>query len=99
SRSPLSRDDAGVATTAGYRASDAEAPPDPRAYFAATYVQPGIIRPGDVVGWHCMTPRFLADQIERSRANLALETIDVYYVHNPETQLDEVERPAFLARL
>jgi aryl-alcohol dehydrogenase-like predicted oxidoreductase len=46
-----------------------------------------------------MTPRFLADQLDRSRANLGLQTVDVYYVHNPETQLDEVDRSAFLSRL
>jgi aryl-alcohol dehydrogenase-like predicted oxidoreductase len=98
-RGAFARDEVLVTTKGGYLAFDGEAPPDPRAYFASTYVQPGIIRPGDVVGWHCMTPRFLADQLERSRANLGLETIDVYYVHNPETQLEEVERPEFLARL
>ncbi len=98
-RGTVAREDVVVTTKGGYLAFDGEAPPDPRAYFAATYVQPGIIRPGDVVGWHCITPRFLADQLERSRANLGLETLDVYYVHNPETQLDEVERPEFLSRL
>ena len=98
-RGIVAREDVVVTTKGGYLAFDGETPPDPRAYFAATYVQPGIVRPGDVVGWHCMTPRFLADQIERSRANLGLETIDVYYLHNPETQLDEVDRPAFLERL
>ena len=30
---------------------------------------------------------FLADQIDRSRANLGVDTIDVFYLHNPETQL------------
>jgi aryl-alcohol dehydrogenase-like predicted oxidoreductase len=74
-------------------------PADPNRYFSATYVQTGIIRSGDVVGSHCMTPRYLADQIERSRANLGLETIDVYYVHNPESQLDEIDRPEFMRRL
>ncbi|HEV8587044.1 MAG TPA: aldo/keto reductase [Methylomirabilota bacterium] len=98
-RGVVARDEVVVTTKGGYLAFDGAPPADPRAYFAATYVQPGIVRPGDVVGWHCMTPRFLADQIDRSRANLGLETIDVYYVHNPETQLDEVARPDFLARL
>jgi aryl-alcohol dehydrogenase-like predicted oxidoreductase len=98
-RGTVAREDVVVTTKGGYLAFDGQTPPDPRAYFAATYVQPGIVRPGDVVGWHCMTPRFLIDQLDRSRANLGLETIDVYYVHNPETQLEEVERPEFLSRL
>jgi aryl-alcohol dehydrogenase-like predicted oxidoreductase len=34
-----------------------------------------------------MAPHFLEDQIERSRANLGVDTIDVFYLHNPETQL------------
>jgi aryl-alcohol dehydrogenase-like predicted oxidoreductase len=61
---------------------------------------PGLIGAGDVVGGsHCMTPRYLEDQIERSRTNLDVETIDVYYLHNPETQLGEIPRPPFLRRL
>jgi aryl-alcohol dehydrogenase-like predicted oxidoreductase len=46
-----------------------------------------------------MTPRYLADQIDRSRRNLGVETIDVYYVHNPEMQLSEVDRPTFRGRM
>ena len=61
---------------------------------------PGLLAAGDLVGGcHCITPRYLEDQIERSRANLGLETIDVYYLHNPETQLGEVSRPVFMRRL
>jgi aryl-alcohol dehydrogenase-like predicted oxidoreductase len=46
-----------------------------------------------------MTPRYLHDQIGRSRRNLDLETIDVYYLHNPEAQLADVDRPSFLGRI
>ena len=95
----VKRDEIVVATKGGYLAFDGEVPSDPRAYFVATYVRTGIIQPGEVVGSHCITPRYLLDQLERSRANLGLATIDVYYVHNPEQQLDEVERPQFLTRM
>src|SRR5262249_59649573 len=50
-------------------------------------------------GADCMTRRYLRDQIDRSRANLGLETLDVYYLHNPETQLGEVDRAEFMARV
>lgn len=98
-RGLVRREEVLVATKGGYLAFDGEVPQDPRAYFAQTYVRPGIVRSGEVVGWHCMTPRYLADQIDRSRANLGLETLDVYYLHNPETQLEKVEAVPFLARL
>ena len=49
---------------------------------------PDTLGPDDVAGGiHSMAPGFLIDQVERSRANLGVDTIDVYYLHNPETQL------------
>ena len=60
----------------------------------------GIVKADEVVGdGHCIAPRFLADQLDRSRANLGVETIDVYYVHNPETQLGAVDQATFQARM
>jgi aryl-alcohol dehydrogenase-like predicted oxidoreductase len=38
-------------------------------------------------------------QLEISRKNLGLETIDIYYVHNPETQLTEVLLDVFKKRI
>ncbi len=35
---------------------------------------------------HCLAPDFLDAMIETSRRNLGVETIDIYYLHNPETQ-------------
>ena len=51
-------------------------------------MKPGLLAPADIVGGgHSLAPRYLAHQIDRSRANLGVETIDVYYLHNPESQL------------
>jgi len=46
-----------------------------------------------------MTPRYLQAMLELSRSNLGLESIDIYYVHNPETQLGIVDRSEFLGRM
>lgn len=94
------RDELLVATKGGFIALDAEVAQDPGVYVTETYLEPGIVTPDDVVaGAHCMTPRYLASQIDRSRTNLGLETIDVYYVHNPETQLGEVDHDEFIRRM
>ena len=98
-RGGLGRDEVVVATKGGFIPFDGEVPGDPGAYMQATYVRPGIVQPGEVVGSHCMTPRYLRDQLDRSRANLGLQTVDVYYLHNPETQLDELSRSEFLSRV
>ncbi len=48
---------------------------------------------------HSMAPAFLADQLERSRVNLGLDTIDVFYLHNPEMQLQHVSEEEFYKRV
>lgn len=48
---------------------------------------------------HCIAPAFLADQIQRSRRNLGVATIDIYYVHNPEVQLAHVGASTFDERI
>ena len=60
----------------------------------------GVLEERDVVGgMHSMAPAFLEDQIARSLANLGLDAIDVFYLHNPETQLSFVSREEFLGRV
>jgi aryl-alcohol dehydrogenase-like predicted oxidoreductase len=98
--SGLRRDGIVLCTKGGYLAFDGTRPHDAHAYVEDAFVRPGILSPDEIVaGCHSMAPRFLADQIERSRRNLGMECIDVYYLHNPETQLGEVPRPEFLRRL
>ncbi|MGH9480691.1 MAG: aldo/keto reductase [Terriglobales bacterium] len=61
---------------------------------------PGLIRPGELVaGVHCMAPVVLAHQLEQSLENLGLASLDVYYLHNPETQQAELSREEFYRRL
>jgi len=96
----LSRNQVLIATKAGYLSFDTNLPPDPRAYILEEYVKPGILDPSQIAGgMHAMAPGYLENQIERSRRNLGIETIDVFYLHNPETQLREVSRDLFLRRL
>ncbi|MGH9533370.1 MAG: aldo/keto reductase [Terriglobales bacterium] len=94
------REEIVVCTKAGFFPFDSVMPADPRAYILATYVQPGLAHPGQIAaGAHCMAPVYLADQLHRSRQNLGLETIDVFYLHNPETQAAGLSREEFYRRL
>lgn len=96
----LRRDEILVCTKAGYLSFDGNMPADPREYFMHEYVEPGILDPEQLAGgMHCMAPGYLENQIERSRQNLGLETIDLFYVHNPESQLADVSREVFRQRL
>ena len=94
-----SRDEVFVSTKGGYLPHDAEDPRDPRQYareeFAACGVSPAEI----AAGVHCMAPAYLANQLDKSRRNLGLDTVDLYYLHNVETQLSAVDRKTFRGRL
>ena len=71
-----------------------------KAGFLTKGAVPDFLERGDVVGgMHSVSPDFLADQIDRSRANLGIDTIDVFYIHNPETQLGFRTREEFEARV
>jgi aryl-alcohol dehydrogenase-like predicted oxidoreductase len=94
------RDEIVICTKAGFLTPDGEMPDDANEYFAREYIEPGIFRPEDIAaGCHCMTPRYLADQLDRSRRNLGVECVDVFYLHNPETQLSEVPPEEFRRRI
>jgi aryl-alcohol dehydrogenase-like predicted oxidoreductase len=96
----LARAEVVVATKGGFLPGDGAALVRPDARFVEAYVRPGILAAADLVaGSHCLAPRYLADQLDRSLANLGLSALDVYYLHNPETQLQEVDRPVFAARM
>lgn len=96
----VAREEILIASKAGFLPFDGGRPTNARQYFDENYVKRGVLRWEDVAGGcHCMAPKYLRDQLERSRANLGLETIDVYYLHNLEMQLDETLPAEFFKRV
>jgi len=96
----LQRDEVLVCTKAGYLPFDTELPADQRDYLRKEYVETGVAPTGEIAGgMHCMAASYLNDQLERSRRNTGLNTIDVFYLHNPESQLGYVSADAFRDRL
>jgi aryl-alcohol dehydrogenase-like predicted oxidoreductase len=93
------RDEIIVATKGGFFAFDGEPPRDSNRWVKDNLIETGAALPGDIVDSHCMSPSYLDNQLSRSIQNLGLDTIDVYFIHNPETQLDGVSRDEFFARL
>jgi aryl-alcohol dehydrogenase-like predicted oxidoreductase len=74
----VARNELVVATKAGYLVPQA--------------IPSELLAPGDVVAnMHCLKPAFLSDQLERSLRNLRLKRVDIFYLHNPETQLQFLE--------
>jgi aryl-alcohol dehydrogenase-like predicted oxidoreductase len=99
-RKGFSRDELIICTKGGYLPFDGAPPRDIRAYIEETFVRDGIAAFEDFVGGsHCMTPRYLQNQLDQSLTNMKLACVDVYYIHNPESQLGQVSEEEFYARL
>ena len=99
----ITRDEVILCTKGGYLPLDGTPPAsraDYKAYVQREFIDTGIIAPGElVVDGHCIAPAYLAHQIDRSRENLGVRTIDIYYLHNPEQQLDVVAPAEFEQRM
>jgi len=94
------RDEIVVATKGGFIPYDGTPPKDPRSYIEQTFIMPGLATASDIVsGCHCMTPKYLLNQLDCSLRNLDLEALDIYYLHNPETQLGKITPVEFDSRM
>ena len=96
----FTRDELLVCTKGGYLPFDGAPPRNLRQYVQDTFVSTGIASFDEIAGGsHCMTPKYLQNQLEQSLRNMGLECVDVYYIHNPESQLGHVSENEFYDRL
>ncbi len=97
------REEVLVCTKGGYFAPDGTYPRSKKEsseWVHETFLDTGILRPEDIAqGCHAMSGPYLRHQVTTSLGNLGLDCVDVYYVHNPETQLASVDRETFDERL
>jgi len=100
SRADVDRDAVVVATKGGFLPFAGDRPADPADYVRRTFVEGGPVDPADLAaGYHCIAPDAVEALLDRSLDALGLETIDCYYVHNPETQLRVRSREAVYDQL
>lgn len=89
-----------VATKGGFIPFDQKPPVDFESYVEEKWIEPGIMSWDDVVeGCHSLHPSYIQDQINTSLTNLGLKYVDVYYLHNPETQLSQISLEIFYQRV
>ena len=97
----IKRDQIFISTKNGYVTNDADVQLGFWEYVKEEYSQKGIIKEGDVTsGYHCMTPKYLSDQLDRSLKNLGLDCVDLMYLHNAvEGQIKDVSKEQFIKNL
>ena len=89
----ITRQEIVVATQGGVNPRDCENPTGGGASLLA-----GI--PADeVIDDHCLHPLYIERVLARSRENLNLATVDIYYLREPERHLAKVRKPVFYDRM
>lgn len=84
----LKREEVIVASKSGYLYGDYSVGLTPIKYLRKILIPNGIVSMEDINVFeedgHTLAPKFYDESIEKSKVNLGLSTIDIYYIHNPE---------------
>ena len=77
-----------ITSKAGFIPLEFPFPEDPYAWIKDNVIDRELADPDEIViDQHCMSPDFLRWSVGQSLQNLGLETLDILFLHNPETQL------------
>lgn len=88
-----------VATKGGYITHDGAGVRGWDEFVRQEYVESGLISTDEMARGHSIGAEFIRGQVRQSLDNLGLETIDVYYLHNPEEALASLGQKEFTRRL
>ncbi len=97
----LQRDEVIVATKGGFVPFEGRLPEEPGKWVVRNLINTGLAHANDFCAnyQHCIAPAYLETMIAWSRRNLGLDTLDIYYLHNPETQRISLSRETFRRRI
>ena len=96
----VKREELIICSKGGFVPLDFPFPANPYEWISEHIIQKGLATSYDIeLDQHCMTPAFLKDSLDRSLSNLHVECLDIYFLHNPETQLTRIGYNHFLKKL
>lgn len=100
SEGDIRREEVIIASKAGFIPLDFPFPENPYGWIQENIIDTGLAAKEEIViDQHCMSPAYLRWSCEQSLRNMELETIDIFYLHNPETQLGYVDQETFYNRI
>jgi len=75
-------------------------PQNPYAWIEEHIIQKGLASKEEIeLDQHCMSVAFLNDSLHRSLENLHVSSLDIYFLHNPETQFQRLGHEAFYVHI
>lgn len=100
SEGKASREQLIITSKAGFLPLEFPFPENPYQWIEKEVIAKGLATKDDVViDQHCMAPDYIRWSVEKSLKNLGLETLDIMYLHNPETQLGYIDYELLLERV
>jgi aryl-alcohol dehydrogenase-like predicted oxidoreductase len=95
-----SREELVITSKAGFLPLEFPFPENPYEWISKNVLQNGLaVKEEIVIDQHCLSPKYLRWSVEKSLQNLGLETLDILFLHNPETQLGYIEYEELLTRI
>ncbi|MDP2851386.1 MAG: aldo/keto reductase [Sulfuricurvum sp.] len=96
----IKREEVIIASKGGFIPLDFPFPDNPYGWIQENMIDQGLASKEEIViDQHCMTPEYLRWSCEQSLRNLEIDTIDIFYLHNPETQLGYIDQATFYERI
>ena len=100
SEGKASREQLIITSKAGFLPLEFPFPENPYQWITENVVESGLATKEEIIiDQHCLSPKYLRWSVEKSLANLKLKTLDIMFLHNPETQLGYVEYETLLERI
>ena len=100
SEGKASREQLIITSKAGFLPLDFPFPENPYKWIEEEVLSKGLSSKEEIIiDQHCLSPKYLRWSVEKSLKNLCLETLDILYLHNPETQLGYVDYETLLQRI
>ncbi len=94
------RDKVIVSTKGGYVPYDVDSGIDPKDYFYENFVNTGIIKLEEMTPQgHYLSAKFIEWCLNKSLENMNTDYVDIYFLHNPEEQLNFFDRKTFNTKI
>jgi aryl-alcohol dehydrogenase-like predicted oxidoreductase len=95
-KNKVKREELIICSKGGFIQLDFPFPENPYRWIENNIINKNLATADDIeIDQHCMTPDFLEYSCKKSLKNLKIDKLDIYYLHNPETQLNKLGEEKF----
>lgn len=96
----VTREELIICSKGGFIQLDFPFPNNPYSWIDENILKSKLATKEDIeLDQHCMTPDFIEWSCKKSLENMGIDTFDIYYLHNPEMQLQKLGYAEFLKKI